>query len=249
MSVGIINHGIPRRTLKLTSRSALFLPHSTALLILLNLFGLAQPITNLIGWALPAYLTCHALESPQKGDDAQWLCYWIVFGFLNYIESAALRVVLYYIPHYFTIKLAFTVWLMLPQTRGAERVYYSALRPLFQQGKAKAREINANSPATSQFGAGVGSNNYSSSNRFGTTSSGLNNDNSVGYSTGINTRSSGAHDNNPFTATSAAGGVGAGFEGMQTTSAGSVGQIVGVVIPPAAGLPLPENPMGAGARY
>jgi hypothetical protein len=137
----------------------------------------------------------------------------------------------------------------LPQTRGAERVYYSALRPLFQQGKAKAREINANSPATSQFGAGVGSNNYSSSNRFGTTSSGLNNDNSVGYSTGINTRSTGAHDNNPFTATSAAGGVGAGFEGMQTTSAGSVGQIVGVVIPPAAGLPLPENPMGAGARY
>lgn len=218
------------------------LAHSTALLILLNLFGLAQPITNLIGWALPAYLTCHALESPQKGDDAQWLCYWIVFGFLNYIESAALRVVLYYIPHYFTIKLAATVWLMLPQTRGAERVYYSALRPLFQQGKAKAREINANSPttSTSQFG--------SSSNRFGTTSA-LNNDNSVGYSTGVNTHassaSSSAHDNNPFHSTSAAGGVGSGFEGMQTTSAGSIGRVGGIAVPPASGMPLPEVNQGS----
>lgn len=48
------------------------------LLILLNLFGMASPVTNLIGWALPAYLSCKALESQSHQDDKQWLTYWIV---------------------------------------------------------------------------------------------------------------------------------------------------------------------------
>lgn len=52
-----------------------------AFCIFFNVFGLAQMITALIGWALPAYLSCRALESPGKDDDKQWLTYWVSSAF------------------------------------------------------------------------------------------------------------------------------------------------------------------------
>jgi receptor expression-enhancing protein 5/6 len=41
------------------------------------MFGLASPVSNLIGWALPAYFSVHAIESPGTNDDKQWLTYWV----------------------------------------------------------------------------------------------------------------------------------------------------------------------------
>jgi receptor expression-enhancing protein 5/6 len=69
-----------------------------ALLHFIN--ALAAPVSNLIGWALPAYLSFKALESPGHDDDVQWLTYWIVFGFFNFMEGFALSVLLYYLPWY-----------------------------------------------------------------------------------------------------------------------------------------------------
>ncbi|KAJ9109907.1 hypothetical protein QFC19_001887 [Naganishia cerealis] len=114
-------------------------------LIFFNLFGLASPVSNLIGWALPAYLSCGALESPGKDDDKQWLTYWVVFGLLNFIESAGLRVVLYYLPFYFLFKTLFTIWLMLPQTRGAEVLWRNVVQPFY---RSMSGSIQANTPVT-----------------------------------------------------------------------------------------------------
>ena len=74
-------------------------------------------MSNLIGWALPAYLSVKALETPGHQDDIQWLTYWVVFGFFNFLESFALRVVLYYFPWYFAFKSLFILWLQLPAFR------------------------------------------------------------------------------------------------------------------------------------
>lgn len=93
----------------------------TALLLLVN--PLASPVSNLIGWGLPAYLSFRAIESPGVQDDVQWLTYWVVFGFFNFLESFALRMVLYYFPWYFTFKTAFTLWLQLPAFRVCLSVY------------------------------------------------------------------------------------------------------------------------------
>ena len=85
---------------------------------ILHLFNpLAAPISNLIGWGLPAYLSFRAIESPGTQDDVQWLTYWVVFGFFVFLESFALRVVLYYFPWYFVFKSAFVLWLQLPAFR------------------------------------------------------------------------------------------------------------------------------------
>ena len=86
---------------------------------------LASPVSNLVGWALPAYLSFKAIESPSPQDDVQWLTYWVVFGFLNFLESFALRVVLYYFPWYFSFKTLLVLWLQLPAFRVSTRMNYS----------------------------------------------------------------------------------------------------------------------------
>ncbi|KAF9489199.1 hypothetical protein BDN71DRAFT_1484895 [Pleurotus eryngii] len=102
-----------------------------ALLTALHLINpLAAPVSNLIGWGLPAYLSFKAIESPQTQDDVQWLTYWTVFGFFNFLESFALRALLYYVPWYFAFKTIFIVWLQLPAFRGAQSMYHTILKPI-----------------------------------------------------------------------------------------------------------------------
>ncbi|KAK8843393.1 protein YOP1 [Kwoniella newhampshirensis] len=112
---------------------------SSVVLIFFNFLGLAQPVSNLIGWVLPAYLSVQAIESPQSNDDKQWLTYWVVFGSLNLAESWGVRAILYWVPLYFVFKTLFTIWLMLPATRGAEVLYHNVLRPLIGNVKTRAQ--------------------------------------------------------------------------------------------------------------
>ncbi|KAG8836278.1 ER membrane protein DP1/Yop1 [Serendipita sp. 399] len=118
-----------------------------SLLIFIN--ALAAPVSNLVGWALPAYLSFKAIESPAHEDDIQWLTYWVVFGFFNFLESFALRAVLYYFPFYYAFKTLFVLWLQLPATRGARTFYINVLRPVMaQSGKTAKRGYTAPETAT-----------------------------------------------------------------------------------------------------
>jgi len=117
-----------------------------SLLILVN--ALAAPVSNLVGWGLPAYLSFRAIESPQQDDDVQWLTYWVVFGFFNFIESFALRIVLYYLPFYYAFKTIFVLWLQLPATMGARTFYTSVLRPVLANAKGKAHKYAPTETAT-----------------------------------------------------------------------------------------------------
>ncbi|KAK0444912.1 TB2/DP1, HVA22 family-domain-containing protein [Desarmillaria tabescens] len=104
---------------------------SAFIITFLHIFNaLAAPVSNLVGWALPAYLSFKAIESPSPHDDIQWLTYWVVFGFFNFLESFALRLVLYYVPWYFAFKTLFIVWLQLPVFRGAQVTYVNILKPV-----------------------------------------------------------------------------------------------------------------------
>jgi receptor expression-enhancing protein 5/6 len=89
-----------------------------ALVMLLHSINvLAMPVSNLVGLVLPAYLSLKAIETPGHQDDIQYLTYWVVFGFLNFLESFALSLVLYYFPWYFAFKSVFVLWLQLPAFR------------------------------------------------------------------------------------------------------------------------------------
>ena len=96
-----------------------------SLLLLLHSFNsFAAPVSNLIGWALPAYLSLKALETPTPQDDTQWLTYWVVFGFFNFVEAFALRILLYYLPWYFAFKSLFILWLQLPAFRVRDFLFW-----------------------------------------------------------------------------------------------------------------------------
>jgi len=114
-----------------------------SLLIMVN--ALAAPVSNLVGWALPAYLSFRAIETPQAEDDIQWLTYWVVFGFFNFLESFALRAVLYYVPFYYAFKTLFVLWLQLPATRGARTFYLSVLRPVMANAQKKTGKSTSSS--------------------------------------------------------------------------------------------------------
>jgi len=110
---------------------------------------LALPVSNLVGWAFPAYLSYRAIESPGHEDDIQWLTYWTVFGFFTFLESIALRLVLHYFPWYFPVKTAFILWLQLPATRGAQIFYHNAFRPVLLNLRGKKPAYAGNTTTTS----------------------------------------------------------------------------------------------------
>jgi len=113
--------------------------------------SLALPVSNLVGWALPAYFSFAALETPASDDDVQWLTYWTVFGFFTFLESLALRPVLYYVPYYFPIKTAFVLWLQLPATRGAVAFHHTVLKPVVNNFRGKRASYTNNYPTSDPY--------------------------------------------------------------------------------------------------
>jgi len=102
-------------------------------LFILIFFDLgAQLIVNLVGFIYPAYQSFKALETFRKTDDTQWLTYWVVFGFFNIVEYFEASL-LFYIPFYYMFKLGFVLWLFLPFTRGADKIYGSVLKPMLME--------------------------------------------------------------------------------------------------------------------
>lgn len=69
------------------------------------------------------------------------LMYWVIFAFLSLMETFS-AVILTWFPLYYALKLAFLVFLFLPQTKGAEFIYSNFLGPSLR----------------SRFGAGAASN-------------------------------------------------------------------------------------------
>ncbi|KAJ1548803.1 ER membrane protein DP1/Yop1, partial [Cladochytrium tenue] len=102
-------------------------------LVFFNVWG--DFLTDILGFAWPAYQSFKAIESVDKNDDRQWLTYWTVFGFLNLIEFFS-NIILYWIPFYYTFKAALILYLILPQTRGAIVIYNQVVRPYLLKEQA-----------------------------------------------------------------------------------------------------------------
>ncbi|KAH7103223.1 TB2/DP1, HVA22 family-domain-containing protein [Auriculariales sp. MPI-PUGE-AT-0066] len=123
---------------------------SGLLVLLLFINALALPVSNMLGFIVPAYLSLQAIETPQTGDDTQWLTYWVVFGAFNFIESLALSVVLHYMPFYFAFKTAFIIYLWLPATRGAQVLYLNAFRPILTNKSRTTTAPTSSAPTYSK---------------------------------------------------------------------------------------------------
>ena len=104
-----------------------------SLIILFTLGGTI--LTTIITVVYPAIQSIKALETKESDDDDKtWLTYWVVFGIFTLLDEFG-GIVLHLIPFYFYVKLAFFVWLMAPQTRGAETFYRTLLKPILIANK------------------------------------------------------------------------------------------------------------------
>lgn len=104
---------------------------------LLVFFGVgAGVLCSIVGFLYPAFKSFEAIESKQKGDDIQWLIYWVVFAFFSVIETF-IDFLLYWIPFYYAFKLAFLLWAMLPQTKGAKFLYDSFLKDFLKKNESR----------------------------------------------------------------------------------------------------------------
>lgn len=97
--------------------------------LLVHLHSAAGPVLMLL---YPLYASVIAIESPAKDDDEQWLAYWILYSFLTLAEMV-LQPVLQWIPIWYTVKLLFVSWLVLPQFKGAAYIYHKFVREKIKQ--------------------------------------------------------------------------------------------------------------------
>lgn len=60
----------------------------------------------------------------------------MIFAFFSILETFV-DILLYWVPFYYAFKLAFLLWAMLPQTKGAKFLYDSFLKDLLKKNESR----------------------------------------------------------------------------------------------------------------
>jgi receptor expression-enhancing protein 5/6 len=89
---------------------------------------IADLLAKLVCVLLPAYWSFKAINSRSKEDDTQWLTYWVIYSVFE-VANSLFGWALCLVPFGLELKLAFLLWLQLPQFNGATVIYHRLLEP------------------------------------------------------------------------------------------------------------------------
>lgn len=111
-------------------------------------------VANLVGFAYPLYESFQSLKrKPQPGqvdeEDTQWLTYWVTYSMFTLSESFS-DFLFNWIPLYHLVKIAFLLWMMAPQTKGAIYLYHTIIEPVLvrYEGDIDASEARVSKSAS-----------------------------------------------------------------------------------------------------
>ena len=105
-------------------------------LILTTTKWFSSYVTCLVGVVCPTYMSLKAIDSTEDDDDIQYLTYWVVYGLFSVFDIFT-SFLINMIPFYYTLKLAFLIWLFMPNFKGAVYIYKWVIAPLFRKYESK----------------------------------------------------------------------------------------------------------------
>ncbi|KAH7726977.1 TB2/DP1 proteinHVA22 family protein [Aphelenchoides avenae] len=135
-------------------REKIFYGFCGALALYLVIGAFAEFVCNLIGFGYPAYASVKAIRTETKDDDTMWLIYWTVFASFSLLDFFA-EGIMGIFPIYWLAKACFLLYLALPQTRGAIKLYVKVVDPLCT--KLEALVVNYASGAAAKTSSSRGS--------------------------------------------------------------------------------------------
>jgi len=81
-----------------------------------------------LGFLYPAYKCYKAIKSNDNDQLNHWTLYWVVMATF-YSVSKITDIFISWLPLYYEAKVLFTIYIMVPQTKGAAYLYVSFLQP------------------------------------------------------------------------------------------------------------------------
>lgn len=89
-------------------------------------------VCRMVGTVYPGYMSYKAVTTKNVEEYMRWMKYWTVFSFYTAVEFVT-DIFLSWIPLYYELKIAFVMYLFMPQTRGADTVFTWYLQPLLKE--------------------------------------------------------------------------------------------------------------------
>ncbi|KOS19983.1 Receptor expression-enhancing protein 2 [Escovopsis weberi] len=103
---------------------------------------LAMLLSSVASFLFPIFASYKALQTSDPAQLTPWLMYWVVFSCALLAESWV-YFILAWVPFYGYIRLAFFLYLMLPQTQGARVLYEQYVRPFLHENEGQIDDFIA----------------------------------------------------------------------------------------------------------
>ena len=95
----------------------------------------------------PAYMTfevfyfiLQAIHNEDNLNCKKWLAFWLIFGFFTTFNGL-LRILLFFVPSYYSFRFLFFLWLFYPRTNGITIIYEQIVEPYAANIKNAAKKL------------------------------------------------------------------------------------------------------------
>jgi len=92
------------------------------------MYFLSNLLIVALGFLYPAYKCYKAIKSNDNEQLTHWTLYWVVMATFYSVSKIA-DIFISWLPLYYEAKVLFTIYIMVPQTKGAAYLYVSFLQP------------------------------------------------------------------------------------------------------------------------